>query len=324
MPAGAVVLILLAAVAHAAWNIAAKRASGAGTAFVWLNSVISAVLYAPLGLFVLATSDTPLITVLRTVALASVLHGTYFLVLQHGYSVGDISVVYPLARGTGPLLSVILAVALLGERPGVGGLAGAGLVVAGVIVIGLSGRVPANGNGSGGGSGSGPGGGPGAATLGDLGTGQGSGHGSRHDGSALLGVAYGLVTGVIIASYTLWDAHAVTTLAVAPILLSWGTNVGEALFLAPLVIRRRAKVAEVWRAHRREVLIVGVGSPLAYILVLFAMRLAPVALVAPGRELSVVLVSLAGWLMFREPAPYPRLVGAAIVLGGVALLSLTR
>ncbi len=314
MSATAVVLILLAAVAHAGWNIAAKRASGAGTAFVWLNSLGSALLYAPLGLYVLATSGTPLTTVLRTVALATVLHGTYFLVLQHGYSVGDISVVYPLARGTGPLLSVILAVALLGERPGVGGLIGAGLVVAGVIVIGLSsGRVPTSDNG--------PGSGPGTAIRTDLGSGARSGHGS---GRALLGVAYGLATGVIIASYTLWDAHAVTTLAVAPILLSWGTNVGEALLLSPVAIRRRDRVAEAWRAHWREVLIVSVGSPLAYILVLFAMRLAPVALVAPGRELSVVLVSLAGWLMFREPAPYPRLVGAAVVLGGVALLALSR
>ena len=70
------------------------------------------------------------------------------------------------------------------------------------------------------------------------------------------------------------------------------------------------------------VLIVGVLSPLAYILVLTAMQLAPVSLVAPGREVSVVLVSLAGWLWFREPHPAQRIAGSVVVVAGVALLAL--
>ncbi len=68
--------------------------------------------------------------------------------------------------------------------------------------------------------------------------------------------------------------------------------------------------------------VVGIGSPLAYILILYASRLVPVALVAPGREFSVVLVSLAGWLWLHEPSPRPRLVGASVVLVGIALLAL--
>ena len=69
-------------------------------------------------------------------------------------------------------------------------------------------------------------------------------------------------------------------------------------------------------------LVVGVLSPLAYILILLAIQLAPVSIVAPAREVSVVLVSLAGWLLFREPHPVQRLLGAAIVLAGVAMLAL--
>jgi drug/metabolite transporter (DMT)-like permease len=67
----------------------------------------------------------------------------------------------------------------------------------------------------------------------------------------------------------------------------------------------------------------GILGPLAYILILAAMQLAPVSIVAPAREVSVVLVGLAGWLLFREPHPVQRLIGAAVVLAGVALLALS-
>lgn len=69
-------------------------------------------------------------------------------------------------------------------------------------------------------------------------------------------------------------------------------------------------------------LVVGILSPLAYVLVLFAFTLAPVALVAPAREVSVVLVALGGWLLFKEPHPVQRILGAIVVLGGVTLLAL--
>jgi drug/metabolite transporter (DMT)-like permease len=77
----------------------------------------------------------------------------------------------------------------------------------------------------------------------------------------------------------------------------------------------------VARQHWVLVLTVGILAPLAYILILLAIQLAPVSLVAPAREVSVVLVGLAGWLLFREPHPVQRLIGAAVVLAGVAMLT---
>jgi drug/metabolite transporter (DMT)-like permease len=77
----------------------------------------------------------------------------------------------------------------------------------------------------------------------------------------------------------------------------------------------------VLRRHWRAVLAVAALSPLSYILILIAFQLAPVSIVAPAREVSVVLVSLAGWLLFREPHPVRRLAGAAVVLVGIALLA---
>jgi drug/metabolite transporter (DMT)-like permease len=216
---------------------------------------------------------------------SAVLHIGYFLLLQRGYRAGDVSVVYPLARGTGPLITVIVAVAFLGERPGLHAIVGAAVVIAGVMVIGFAG--------------------------GRL--------GMRAAGP---GVAYGLLTGCLIAGYTLWDAHAVTTLAVAPVVLSLGSTIGQSVLLAPIALARPARLREVVRGHWRDALVVGILSPVSYIAILFAMQLAPVSIVAPGREVSVVLVGLAGWLLFREPHPVQRLVGAGVVLAGVALLAL--
>ena len=118
-------LILISAVAHATWNLYAKRASG-GPAFVWLFDVASTLLYAPLALIVVLRPHAP-ITLLGFgfIAGSAVLHLAYFLMLQQGYRIGDLSLVYPLARGTGPMLSTTAAILVFGERPGPLALAGA-------------------------------------------------------------------------------------------------------------------------------------------------------------------------------------------------------
>lgn len=280
-------LILAGALAHAAWNLVVKRSAVSGPTFVWLTVVATAVLMLPVAVVtaVLAPPSWPDLAV--AVVVAGFLHIGYFLTLQAGYRAGDVSVVYPLARGTGPLLAVLLAIPLLGESPPMLGLLGAGAVVVGVVVIGLAG-------------------------------------GRAHWATARAGVLWGLLVGAFIAAYTLWDARAVTVLAISPILLHAGTNIVEAALLAPLAVRRWSVVRSTLRDHWREVLVVAVLSPLAYLLILFALQLAPVAIVAPAREVSVVFVGLAGWLVFREPHPLQRFAGAVIVLGGVALLAVAR
>lgn len=280
-------LILAGAVAHASWNLVVKRAAVSGPAFVWLSVVTTSVLLLPVAVVaaILAPPSWPEFAL--TVLIAGGLHAGYFLILQAGYRVGDVSVVYPLARGSGPLLAVLLAIPLLGESPTVLGLLGAGAVVIGVVVIGLAG-------------------------------------GRANWASARAGVLWGLLVGVFIAAYTLWDARAVTVLAISPILLHAGTNVVEAALLAPVAVRRWGAVRATLRDHWREVLVVSALSPLAYLLILFALQLAPVAVVAPAREISVVFVGLAGWLLFKEPHPVARLTGAVVVLGGIALLAVAR
>lgn len=280
-------LILAGGLAHATWNLVVKRSAVSGPTFVWLTAVFAGVVLVPVGI-VAAVIDPPSWSDLAlAAAVSAILHVGYFLALQAGYRAGDVSVVYPLARGTGPLLSVVFAVVLFAERPGPIGFAGAAAVVVGVVVIGLAG-------------------------------------GRANWRTARPGVLWGLLVGVLIAAYTLWDAHAVTALAISPILLNAGTSTLEAVLLTPVAVRRWDQVRATLRNHGKDVLVVAVLSPLSYILILFAMQLAPVSIVAPAREISVVFVALAGWLLFREPHPAARLSGAAVVVLGVALLAAAR
>ena len=281
-----VALIAGAAIAHATWNVAVKRAGTSGPGFIWSGIAVGAVVFAPFGIASLAAMGSDLWHWLGWAVVSGALQVVYFLTLQRGYRLGDVSVVYPLARGTGPLLAVVLAILVLGERPTWVGLLGAAVVVAGVLVIGFAGGVAR----------------------------------ARDNG---VGIRYGLVIGVLIAVYTLWDASAVTVGRMPPVGLYWGSVLFQLLLLAAPALRRWPETLHTARTHWIAVLVFGILSPLAYILVLQAIQLAPVSIVAPAREVSVVLVGLAGWLLFREPHPVQRMLGAAIVLVGIALLAIS-
>jgi drug/metabolite transporter (DMT)-like permease len=287
----ALALVLVAAIVHAGWNLSAKRVRDGGARFVFLYYTTSAVLFVPIvAVSLIVEPQRPQWSWLLAAVVTAFFHVLYGIVLQRGYAVGDMSVVYPVARGTGPLLSVLAAVLLLGERPGPIGLAGAFLVIAGVLVIS---------------------------------TGKPEAHltSPEHTLARRKGVGYGLLTGVTIAGYTLWDAHSVTTLAVPPVIYFGAGAVVQSVLLAPYALRDRPAVAGLWRNHRRDILVVGLFSPLAYLLVLFAMRMAPVSLVAPARELSIVFGGVAAWLMFGEPNVVRRLSGSLVVLAGIAAIA---
>lgn len=282
-------MVLSAAVLHAIWNIAAKRVADGGYLFVFCYAALSAVLWLPIGMVVLARSDSGLgVALLGASALSGVLHIAYGLALQTGYRKGDLSVVYPVARGTGPLLTMLFAILVLAERPGTIAVVGGFVIVAGVAVV-ASARPP-------GGSG-------------------------RHTRSALKGVQWGALTGLAIASYTLWDDHSMSELALLPIPYFALSTAWQSLLMAPGLGGRWAGLGLVARRHWREIVCVAVLSPLAYILVLQAMTTTSVALVAPVRESSIVVGSLLAWRLFHEPAPARKFAGAVVVLAGITLIA---
>jgi drug/metabolite transporter (DMT)-like permease len=136
----ALALVLTAAVLHAVWNLAAKRVELDGVAFVWLYVVGSVLLWGPVAVvWVVVQGERPSWSWVYAGALTAVFHIVYQLVLQHGYAQGDLNLVYPLARGTGPLLTFVFAVAVLGERPDAVAVAGVFAVVAGILLISLGG-----------------------------------------------------------------------------------------------------------------------------------------------------------------------------------------
>ena len=279
-------LVLVAACLHATWNLLAKRAGAAGTVFVWWCAVMMAVLYVPFAVVAYFLIQ-PEIGAQQVVFMlgSGLLHLVYFTVLQHGYRVGDLSLVYPLARGTGPMLSTAAAIVILGERPTALALVGAGLVCSGVIVLGSTSQ--------------------------------------RIEGRrAAPAVAFGLITGGLIAVYTLWDKHAVGALMIPPLVLDVAANSVRALLLTPHALRRQTQIREVWRLHRREVLGVALLAPLAYILVLTALSVSPVSYVAPARETSILIGTLFGVRLLGEGRLGIRLVGAAAIVAGLIGLAL--
>ena len=135
MPVSALALVIFAGLIHASWNIAAKKAGG-DARFACFTALVLAMFWAPVGLW-LGWQQVPLWGLLEWgfVALSGVLHVVYYVVLLRGYRKADLTVVYPLARGSGPLLSSLVAIVFLGEQ--ISALGGLGIlgVVGGVFLV---------------------------------------------------------------------------------------------------------------------------------------------------------------------------------------------
>jgi drug/metabolite transporter (DMT)-like permease len=290
VPTVALVLVLIAAGAHAGWNVLAKTASG-GATFVWLFSSVAVVLWLPAMLVAIVVAPGSLgLEGVGFMVGSGALHALYFVLLQRGYREGDLSLVYPLARGTGPLLSTLAALVIFSERPSALALLGGAIIVGAVLSLAgsgsASGRVPAR---------------------------AGSGRGRA--------VAFAVATGVAIAAYTLWDKEAVGPLGLSPIVYYWGTNVAEVALLTPFVAHRGEEIRRTLAAHRAQVVGVAVLSPLAYILVLFALAHAPVSYVAPARELSILVGAVAGVTVLEEGDRRRRMLAAGAIFVGIVALA---
>jgi drug/metabolite transporter (DMT)-like permease len=323
-----------------------KQASAAGAAcFVWLMSTVAAVIYAP-AVAVSVIISPPHLTTRSWVYMAgtAVLQTGYFLFLQRGYRAGDLSLVYPVGRGTGALLAALAGIVILGERPGHAGVAGIILLVAGVIVLGLPGRRPVAGGqpatsapATRAPATSAPAPSVPATTCGATRTSAATpvttarAAGRRITRAPATGrpavvapaaVLYALTTGVFIAAYTLWDKVAVTSVGNPPLLQDYASLIGMAAALAPFALADSARTARMWRTYRRQILGAAVLAPLAYILVLAAMSFTSVSAVAPAREISVLFGVMLGRRLLGEGGLARRLAGAAAIVAGIIAIAL--
>lgn len=313
-------LILLAAVVHAVWNILAKGIRGNGTLFVWWYGLVSSVVLIPVSLLEPGAWQSWGWPLVGAAVVSGLLHTVYGTALQTGYDRAPLGVVYAVARGTGPMITMLVAVLFLGEQLSLTAAAGAVAVLVGVAVVATFGTPtstrdddagPPNSSASGTPSPEGPGE---PAPEGDSAA-------TPTRGSALTGVLWGAAVGACIAGYTLLDDHSMAALDLPPVLYFALTSVVLVLTLTPTAWRQRQEMAHSWAVDRNRIVAVGLLSPLAYILVLFAMQSTPVALVAPLRESSIVVGSLLAWWIYKENRLVPRLIGCAAVLTGIALIS---
>ena len=283
----ALALVLLAAVLHATWNLCAKRAGG-GLPFVWLVGAVICSCYVPVLAIYWARCDPVLPAGAVPWILGSgVLKTSYALLLQRGYRTGDFSLIYPLARGTGPLLSTLAAIAFLGERPSLLALAGGLVIIVAIFFLTDGTRL-------------------------------------FHESRAHLrhAITYGMISGVFIAAYTVWDRHGVAQLAIPPLLYDAGTAFTQLALLTPFALRRRAEVAAEWRGKKHWAIAIALLSPVAYVLVLTALALAPVSYVATAREVSIVIGAFLGAKLLRESDGRRRGWAAVAMAAGVIALAL--
>ncbi len=286
MPVLALVLLLAAACMHATWNFFAKGARN-DLALQFASTMTAAVVYAPVVAIVIVVARPELHwQALLFLVFSPMLQVGYFFLLGEGYKRGDLSLVYPLARGTGPTLAVIGAIVLFDERPTGVAIGGAGLVVLGILIMSWSNEL----------------------------------RGSNGVGVA---VAFALATGAVTATYTLVDKRGVGYLM--PFLYGYGLEVGRALLVSPFVLRTqetRARLRETLRDQRRAIAAIGLLSTGAYMMVLAALSLAPVSYVAPARELSILIGAILGLRLLGESHPARRLSGAAMIVLGIVALAL--
>lgn len=289
----ALLLVLTAACTHASWNVLAKTAAHCRY-FNWYYSVGASVLFAPLAWW-MSRDFLPhaSLAVFLALAATSVLHALYSECLQRGYRAADLSIVYPVARGTGPLISFVGAIFVLGEHPSLVAAFGAVLVVCGVLVLAGGRRLwvelrkPADAR-----------------------------------GTVVAGLYWGGITGLLIAAYTLNDGYAVKVLLVPPILVDYVGNCFRAFALAPQALRRLDVVADEYPRYWKQALGVSVLGPTGYILVLYAMTMAPVSHVAPAREMSMMIGAWFGARLLGEGQAMQRVIAAGLIVGGVAALAL--
>jgi drug/metabolite transporter (DMT)-like permease len=258
-------LVVLAAFIHATWNLLSKRAADAGPTFVFAYNMFACLVYLPWMIWLLVYGELKWnLPVAICLALSACIHLAYSLCLQRGYQLADLSVVYPVARGTGPMLSSIGAFILLQETP-------------------------------------------------------------TKKPRGLDGVRWGTATGSLIAGYTVVDGYGVKVLGIHPVVLDWMTNLLRFFIMAPVVFSNWPRAKARMKGHWWLAFWVGALSPLSYILVLTALDMgAPLSLVAPAREMSMMVGAMFGMLILGERVTAWRVAGCAVLIGGVVLLGLAR
>ena len=286
----AVVLVLISALFHASWNLLVRR-SDTPELSNWMMASSGAILSSPIALYLLVTSPPDPVGwwfVAGTIAL----HIAYFFTLGRAYKHGDLSLVYPIARGLGLVLIPIVGVTVLAESVSLMAGIGIAAIFIGVVTIGSS-----------------------------------SGKGLKiwlkpRSFLADRGVVFAVLTGVLIASYSTLDKRGVEH--VEPIFYMFTLSLGGSLGILPILSTTysRSDFRAEFRARWKLGLVGGAFQFLAYGLVLSAFRLSPVSYIGPFRELGIVFGVLMAVLILKESVTRNRALGAIAIGIGAILVAI--
>jgi len=305
LPLSVTLAVLAAAVTHATWNAIAHGIKDQLLAFglIGAGGIVVAIPLVILFPFPLSACWPYLLA-------SVVIHVFYNLLLMRSYRYGAFGQVYPLARGTSPLVVTVLAAVFAAERPSGFQVAGVLVVSAGLAVLVLAGRRARPDAGAGPGDGAGADSGPGGRPRGGSGIGR-----------AALIAAVG--TGLTIAAYTTVDGLGVRLSGSSVAYIGWLMLLESLCVPAWALARRRRDLREVpWRVLGSG-LLAGALSVLAYGLVLWAQTRGDLAPIAALRETSVIFGAIIGTVVFHEPFGRKRIAATALVVAGVLLLNVT-
>lgn len=279
----AIVLVIISGLLHAVWNLLAKQALNK-VVFLWSFQWVAVVLYLPWALAAIGLHPVPARGWILLVVTAA-MHGMYVLLLARTYSLGDLSQVYPLMRGVSPFLVPVFGVALLGEH-----ITGPGWVGIGAIIVGIG-------------------------MLGDWHRPLSACRSSRWPSQAMW---LALAVGLSITTYTILDK--VTLHDVPAVALNDGSNIGNLVALTWWAVRSGA-VKREWVAHWKTIIVGGIISPGGYLLFLTAIQMAPVARLAPIREIGIVFATILGVVLLKEAQGRKRLGASGLITAGAILLA---
>lgn len=276
-----VFLVLLAALLHATWNAVLKSSGDRFLSFAAIRGTGTVV-----ALMAVAFVPVPATGAWFFLLAGVVIHNLYYVVLLQAYRYGDLSHVYPLARGIAPLSVAVLAALFAGENPSPGAMAGIALVSVGIISLMFAG---------------------------------GSGQGSWKSKA----VFFALLTGLFIACYTVVDGLGIRRGETALGYIVW-LNIGEGIpFMVAALLTRPAEIKPFMKIHWKRTTGAGLVVVAAYGLVLYALGQGAMAHVSALRETSVLFAALIGAFMLGESFGWRRIAAAAVIVAGMVLLQVS-
>lgn len=283
-------IVLVSAFLHAGWNYLLKK-SERKIVFIWWFLLMSILFFLPMFLYYWPKTSIAVEGLLCIIA-TGLIHGVYFWCIGGAYQRGDLSLVYPLARGSGPLSIPVLAALLLHERITFLGAVGIALIIGGIYCIHLRSLTR-------------------SAFMEPF--------------RALRGEAslWALFTGLATTAYSLVDKVGVG-LVYPPVYIYLMFFIAWLTITPWILIRERERLMEEWRRHASAIAIVGFVSFFTYLMILFALQISKVSYVAAVREVGIVLSVYYGIVLLGEKHGKQKLIGAVLITLGVVSIGLSQ